>query len=1094
MEQPLWRAGDVVDRSFDVVRLIGMGRTRQVYQVRHRHWSLDLAAIVPNTDVLQAPGEHARFVREAAAWLGLWSHPNVCRCHYVREIAGVPVLFAEYLPDGDLPGWIEDGRLYQGAPGGALLRILDIAIQLAWGLDHVQGRTPVNRSIEPATILIDSSGGDIAVKVTGLGGTDVHGYAESVRQMFTGTREPMTTMPTALAALLERCTSPDPSPRPGPMRAVAAEIIELYREVSGGIAYPRMVPQALEPLADELSNHATSLLDLGRADEADQLFRAALRADPRHLAATYNSGLLRWRRGAVTDEGLLGEIEALRADLDDTWQVRRLSSLIHMERGDLVSAGRLLIDLADDQQNAGDLQDIAELLWTSTDAHARRLAAISIPWQNYTRDAIPPEHSIRLTPDHRFALTGGADRAVSLWDVHSGRRVRRLSGHTDRVCSVDISADGQYGISAGWDRTVRFWDLAGGRQIRSVDVTKWINGNGPERRRRADEQNELNRIAGRRYNLCKLRADPDSLTLNTARSAVRVNRDGSVAMWAEPDGRIQVWDLRTGRHSMTLDGAPGLRYLEVVPDGRYALSSNHAGLQLWNLTYGNCPWQVADYPGTIHDLWLGPGGDHAVVLGGDKVIRVWDLVRHRCVRAVRLPSDSAVKSAALSADSRFLLLGDSHGPLTYWDLAHGRCLRTFRAHHDTISAVSLGPDDRTALSAGFDNVARSWRLPGGFSAPAQLTRPYRHSELNRAAAQHRALLAAARDATTAGRCEEAFTRLTAARSLTGFERTPRVMTAWRALGDRVTRTGLRSAWPAATLAARTGEYRDSVNGRSLDLTSDARLGVYSDVDGRLQIWDLTTGLRSRVIDSQQRSVDQLRLASDGGRLVSAGDGTIKAWSMSSGEGLASYNVPRLHRAVFDADARLALVSHRGTATMTVWDLLLGKELHSLTPTGRATRTLWISPDGNRAIAVNDSDLISLWEPRSGRCLRTVQSPLEYVLSVCLSGDTGIVLAAAGGGIAMLDAATGDTMRRFVEPRQSISHQIEASSDGRFLFTASTEPVVRVWDVSTGACVRRLDGQMRGTTTLSVTPDANYLFTADRDETLRLWALDWELAV
>ena len=65
------------------------------------------------------------------------------------------------------------------------IKSLDYEIQI-WEAERLISGRKVKAS--PATILIDSSGGDIAVKVTGLGGTDVRGYAESVRQMFTPPR------------------------------------------------------------------------------------------------------------------------------------------------------------------------------------------------------------------------------------------------------------------------------------------------------------------------------------------------------------------------------------------------------------------------------------------------------------------------------------------------------------------------------------------------------------------------------------------------------------------------------------------------------------------------------------------------------------------------------------------------------------------------------------------------------------------------------------------------------------------------------------------------------------------------------------------
>jgi len=44
------------------------------------------------------------------------------------------VVFAEFVEGGNLKEWIEGQKLYEGGPAEALHRMLDTAIQFAWGL------------------------------------------------------------------------------------------------------------------------------------------------------------------------------------------------------------------------------------------------------------------------------------------------------------------------------------------------------------------------------------------------------------------------------------------------------------------------------------------------------------------------------------------------------------------------------------------------------------------------------------------------------------------------------------------------------------------------------------------------------------------------------------------------------------------------------------------------------------------------------------------------------------------------------------------------------------------------------------------------
>jgi WD40 repeat protein len=65
-----------------------------------------------------------------------------------------------------------------------------------------------------------------------------------------------------------------------------------------------------------------------------------------------------------------------------------------------------------------------------------------------------------FSPDGRYALSGG-DQGVRLWDVDTGKLLRQFKGHTSYVENVAFTPDGRYALSAGWDgdNTIRLWEL-----------------------------------------------------------------------------------------------------------------------------------------------------------------------------------------------------------------------------------------------------------------------------------------------------------------------------------------------------------------------------------------------------------------------------------------------------------------------------------------------------------------------------------------------------------------------------------------------------------------------------------------------------------
>ncbi|MFI8951384.1 WD40 repeat domain-containing serine/threonine protein kinase [Streptomyces sp. NPDC053750] len=1173
-----WRVGDVVDGRYEVLRVHGDGGMGLVHRVRHLGWGTDLAVKSPRAELFRDRTARLRFVAEAENWVSLGLHPHVCGCHYVRTIDGVPRIFAEYITGGSLREWIDDGRLYEGGPAPAAARMMDLAVQIAWGLEHAHSCGLVHQDVKPANVLLEQQHAGIVAKVTdfglarakslpatepgapagtptspgttlltgpagtllatGIGMTpayaspeqgsgqrvgrrsDVFSFAVTVLEMFNGgvswmsgaaagaalqvlrqdgpDRAGVPELPEELADLLARCLRLDPARRPGSMDDVAGHIADLYGEVTGR-TYPRTAPAEADLRADELNNRALSLLDLGRTKEADQALAEALAADPRHPQATYNAGLLRWRRGAVTDEGLLAELEALRGEQAVLAEIDHLAGLVHLERGDLGSANEFLTDDGEQPAQALRLPD------------ARTVAERHVPWQTFPHRSASPEHRLRITPDLRFGLAAGQDRTVQLWDLNSGRRLLALPGHTDRIDSADISADGRYAVSTGWDGSVRLWDLTGERLVRTVPVTRWRDGTGPAKERAFDRQNELNRLAGRPF-VTRTLAHPDSPILNTATSPVRLNADGSVAVWAEADGRIQVWNLPAGRRLATLDGHSGGQRVDISSDGRQVLSGNgteNAVVQLWDLTTGACVWRRDDYEGRVADLWLAPRGDAAAIVGQDKVVRIWSLPDGECRHTLRLPTDFHATSAELSADGRSLLIGGYDGAILYWDLRGGHCLRTFRGHEAAVGTVRHAQDGRHAFSAALDGSTRLWRLPAAFTAPTRLSRPRGHGELDRTDQQVRRLLAEAADAVAADRTADALALLGRARALPGSERDPRILAALRALAGRTVRTAVRAAWPARTLDARPGEYRDVINSRSTALTRDARLGAYSDVDGRIQIWNLLDGRRERILDRGKGGVHALRVSPDDKTLVAVESDMITTWSLESGEHTGTLRLGRSYPITLSVDARLALVVDRVAGSMCLWEIASGRRLQSIPIDNVIVGRLSLGPDGKHAASMANDRVIRVWDLHAARCVQAIQIGSPHSTPVCLSPDGTFVVAAEasawateggrtvpGSGlrtrIQVWDTATGDLVRAF-EPYKGMLSHLALSADGRHLASAGVEPDVRLWEVATGRLLHTLEGHKKSVTALTLDPDANFVLTADRDERLRLWELDWSLS-
>lgn len=77
-------------------------------------------------------------------------------------------------------------------------------------------------------------------------------------------------------------------------------------------------------------------------------------------------------------------------------------------------------------------------------------------------------NSVAISPDGKYIVSGSWDRSIGVWDLKTGKMVRRLIGHKKMVTSVTISKDGKYIVSGSLDKTVKIWELEKGKLVQAL--------------------------------------------------------------------------------------------------------------------------------------------------------------------------------------------------------------------------------------------------------------------------------------------------------------------------------------------------------------------------------------------------------------------------------------------------------------------------------------------------------------------------------------------------------------------------------------------------------------------------------------------------
>ncbi|HUH67280.1 MAG TPA: caspase family protein [Syntrophales bacterium] len=173
--------------------------------------------------------------------------------------------------------------------------------------------------------------------------------------------------------------------------------------------------------------------------------------------------------------------------------------------------------------------------------------------------------SMAFSLDGKYALSGGTDGSVRLWDISSGVELRTIYGHTGFVGAkaVAFSPDRRSFLSVGGsDGLAKLWDIASGREIRSFRVSD-------------DRFVEIKRLGG------------------IISGWVAFSPDGKRIIYMGSDASFRIFDVATGREIAVLVGFEDGEWLVVTSEGYY--NASEKGAQKLNVTFEGKDYTVDQF-------------------------------------------------------------------------------------------------------------------------------------------------------------------------------------------------------------------------------------------------------------------------------------------------------------------------------------------------------------------------------------------------------------------------------------------------------------------------------------------------------------------
>lgn len=263
---------------------------------------------------------------------------------------------------------------------------------------------------------------------------------------------------------------------------------------------------------------------------------------------------------------------------------------------------------------------------------------------------------------------------VYVWETENGLRKFCLEGHNGEIIAgLAFHPSGTELASGGHDGNICIWDMKTGKMLFHLEDSK------------QDDEYYRNAMV-----LCY---SPDGSYLAAG------YEDGVVKLWKGLDGS-EVYKRQIQ--------SKGIRDIKFSPDGNIlATAGSDAIAILSDVSSGRQLVQLKGHQKDIFEINFSPDNKIAATASMDKTIRIWELKTGECLHVLKLHEDS-VQRVQFHPYEDYIATAGCDGLVAIWDTDSGRLIRKLRRHNDIVGAISFSPDGQFLATASIDENVCIW--------------------------------------------------------------------------------------------------------------------------------------------------------------------------------------------------------------------------------------------------------------------------------------------------------------------------------------------------------------------------------------------------